>query len=145
MTELELLLSNVIHGMKNGESAEEMLSNPTNQMLLENCKLSKDDICNLASFIVYDLYDGQFPETDNCPFSGPSMILFTQRMLIEELYLDWCEEHGVANKPNSVVAFMQGNNWLNEEQIMADLNLIDSLKKKLGNLNLNWMPEKKKG
>lgn len=130
MSALELLLGNIIHGMKNSEPAEEMLLNPTNQMLSEQCKLSKDDICSLANFIVYDLYDGQFPETSNPMFGGPSMILFTQRMQIEELYLDWCEDHGVANKPNSMVAFMQDNNWLNEEQIMADLKLMDVFKKK---------------
>lgn len=130
LTALELLLNNIIHGMKNSEPAEEMLLNPTNQMLAEQCKLSKDDICSLANFIVYDLYDGQFPEIGNSVFSGPSMILFTQRMQIEKLYLDWCEEHDVANKPNSMVAFMQANDWLNEEQIMADLKLMDVFKKK---------------
>lgn len=65
-------------------------------------------------------------------------------MQIEDLYLNWCKEHGVANKPNAMVAFMQINNWLDEEQIMADLNLIDSLKKKLGNLNVKWFSENKK-
>lgn len=126
MTALELLLSNIVYGMKNGEPAEEMLLNPTNQMLVEQCKLSKDDICSLANFIVYDLYDGQFPKTGNFVFSGPSMILFTQRLQIENLYLNWCEKHGVANKPNSMVAFMEGNNWLNEEKIVQDLEFMQN-------------------
>lgn len=123
------LIDDTIRAMKNGESANDILNSALNQTKLEDCSLSKEDVMELAEHIVFGLYDGKFPE-DIGFYSGPSMVLFTQRMQIEELYLDWCEDHGVANKPNSMVAFMQGNNWLNEEQIMADLKLIDVFKKK---------------
>lgn len=49
-------------------------------------------------------------------------IHFGLRMQIEELYLKWCEEEGVANKPNSFVAFMMSKKWLNEEKIIEDLD-----------------------
>lgn len=123
------LLDDAIRAMKNGETIDDILTSTLNQMKLEDCSLSKEDVIELAEHIVFGLYDGKFPE-DIGFYSGPSMILFTQRMQIEELYLDWCEDHEVANKPNSMVAFMQGNNWLNEEQIMADLKLMDVFKKK---------------
>ena len=49
------------------------------------------------------------------------MILFSQRMEIERRFLDWCAQTGVAVKPNSLVAFMEMNNWLNEEAIIRDV------------------------
>lgn len=125
---IEDLLDDTIRAMKQQSNVEEVLDSALNQTKLDNCRFSKSDIMALAEHIVFGLYDGQFPE-DIGVYGGPSMILFTQRMQIEKLYLTWCEEHGVANKPNSVVAFLQGNNWLNEEQIMADLKLMDAFKK----------------
>ena len=113
---IEELLDDAIRAMKQQDNIEEVLDSALNQTKLDNCHFSKSDILALAEHIVFGLYDGKFPE-DIGFYSGPSMVLFTQRMQIEELYLDWCEDHGVANKPNSMVAFMQGNNWLNEEQI----------------------------
>lgn len=44
------------------------------------------------------------------------MIFFSQRMAIEKLFLKWCKENGVAEKPNSLIAFMEGNGWFNEEK-----------------------------
>lgn len=126
---IEELLDDTIRAMKQQDNVEEVLDSALNQTKLNNCCFSKSDILALAEHIIFGLYDGKFPEDINV-YSGPSMVLFTQRMQIEELYLDWCEEHDVANKPNSMMAFMQGNNWLNEEQIMADLKLMDVFKKK---------------
>ena len=126
---IEELLDDAIRAMKQRDNIDEVLDSTLNQTKLDNCCFSKSDILALAEHIVFGLYDGKFPE-DIGVHSGPSMVLFTQRLQIEKLYLDWCEKHGVADKPNSMVAFMQGNNWLNEEQIMADLKLMDVFKKK---------------
>ena len=49
-------------------------------------------------------------------------IHFGLRMEIEELYLKWCEEEGIANEPNSFVVFMMSKGWLNEEKIIEDLD-----------------------
>lgn len=140
---IEELLDDTIRAMKQKDNIHDVLDSTLNQTKLDNCCFSKSNILALAEHIVFGLYDGKFPE-DTGFYSGPTMVLFTQRMQIEELFLNWCKEHGVTEKPNALVAFMQINNWLNEEQIMADLNLIDSLKKKLGNLNVNWFSENKK-
>lgn len=51
------------------------------------------------------------------------MIFFSQRMAIEKQFLEWCKEYGIAEKPNSLVAFMEGNGWLNEEKIEKDFPL----------------------
>lgn len=48
-------------------------------------------------------------------------IHFGRRMAIERQYLKWCEQNGVAEKPNSMVAFMLIKGWLNEEKIAEDL------------------------
>lgn len=49
------------------------------------------------------------------------MVWFSQRMEIERRFLAWCEENGVAVKPNSLVAFMEIKGWLNEEAINRDI------------------------
>lgn len=49
------------------------------------------------------------------------MILFSQRMEIERRFLAWCAQNGVAVKPNSLVAFMEMNGWLNEEAVIRDV------------------------
>ncbi len=49
------------------------------------------------------------------------MMLFSQRMEIERLFLEWCEQNKVAPKPNSLVAFMSINGWLNEDAITRDV------------------------
>ena len=51
------------------------------------------------------------------------MIFYSQRMKIEQMFYQWCEENGVARKPNSLVAFMQFKGWLDEEAIWRDLPL----------------------
>jgi len=48
-------------------------------------------------------------------------IHFGLRMEIERQYLDWCENEGIANEPNSFVVFMMEKGWLNEEKIIGDL------------------------
>lgn len=126
---IEELLDDTIRAMKRKDNIHDVLDSALNQTKLDQCCFSKYDILALAEHIVFGLYDGKFPE-DIGFYSGPAMVLFTQRIQIEKLYLDWCGEHGVANKPNSMVAFMQANNWLNEDQIMADLKLMDVFKKK---------------
>lgn len=137
------LLDDAIRAMKNGETIDDILTSTLNQMKLEDCSLSKEDVMELAEHIVFGLYDGKFPEETGF-YSGQTMVLFTQRMQIEELYLNWCKENGVAEKPNSLVAFMQINDWLNEEQIMADLKLMDVFKKKVDKLKVTKPFEKGK-
>ena len=48
-------------------------------------------------------------------------IHFGLRMEIEQLYLEWCEEEGIANKPNSMVVFLMEKGWLNKRKIIEDL------------------------
>lgn len=48
-------------------------------------------------------------------------IHFGRRMEIERQYLDWCEEEAIVNEPNSFVVFLMLKGWLNEEQIIEDL------------------------
>jgi len=50
-----------------------------------------------------------------------NFIHFGLRMQIEEMFLDWCREEGVAEKPNSLVVFMMLQGWLNEKKIIRDL------------------------
>lgn len=45
------------------------------------------------------------------------MIWYTQRMDIERAFNEWAEQNGIAKKPNSLVAFLQLNNCLDEEQV----------------------------
>lgn len=61
--------------------------------------------------------------------SRRSILLFSDRLKIEELYLDWVKKNGIADKPNSVVAFLQVHNWLNEEKIIEDLDFMDLMRK----------------
>lgn len=49
------------------------------------------------------------------------MMLFSQRMEIERRFLEWCERNKVAPKPNSLVAFMSINGWLNEDAVTRDV------------------------
>lgn len=50
-----------------------------------------------------------------------NFIHFGLRMQIEEMFLDWCREEGVAEESNSLVVFMMLHGWLNEEKIIKDL------------------------
>ena len=45
------------------------------------------------------------------------MIWFSQRMAIERAFNEWAEENGIAKQPNSLVAFLQINDCLDEEQV----------------------------
>lgn len=46
---------------------------------------------------------------------------FANRKKIEALYYEWIKENNIADNPNSVVAFMLCQGWLNEEKIGEDL------------------------
>lgn len=50
-----------------------------------------------------------------------NFIHFGLRMQIEEMFLDWCREEDVAEKPTALVVFMMLHGWLNEEKIIRDL------------------------
>lgn len=50
-----------------------------------------------------------------------NFIHFGLRIEIERLYLEWCAEEGIANKPNSMVVFLMEKGWLNERKIIEDL------------------------
>lgn len=45
------------------------------------------------------------------------MIWFSQRMAIERAFNEWAEKNGIVKKPNSLVAFLQINHCLDEEQV----------------------------
>ena len=50
-----------------------------------------------------------------------NFVHFGLRMQIEEMFLNWCREEGIAEEPNSLVVFMMLHRWLNEEKIIKDL------------------------
>ena len=54
-----------------------------------------------------------------------NFIHFGYRMQIKDMYLQWCEENGIANKPNSFVAFLMSKGWLNEKRIIEELDRKD--------------------
>lgn len=51
------------------------------------------------------------------------MILFSTRMKIAQLFIEWCKENKVRKSFDSLVAFMQINEWLNEDKICEDLKV----------------------
>lgn len=51
-----------------------------------------------------------------------NFVHFGRRMKIEELFYEWCEAEGIAKEPNSMVVFLMEKGWLNEEQIIKDLD-----------------------
>jgi hypothetical protein len=44
------------------------------------------------------------------------MLLFSQRLKLQNLYLQWCERNQVADTPFSVITFLYGNDLINEEK-----------------------------
>lgn len=48
------------------------------------------------------------------------IVFFSARMWIENEFEKWCDENGVKKCPNSLVAFMDMNGWLKDEDIMND-------------------------
>lgn len=50
-------------------------------------------------------------------------LLFSKRLQIEEMFLDYCKKHYVdKNRPVSLLAFLQSKDWLNIDKILRDLN-----------------------
>lgn len=130
MPNAEQLLKNVIFAMKEGRNGSEELDAPLNKLMLEQSGFSKDDFISMAYHVVFDLYGGNYPDVGTTYFTGPAMLMFSHRLQIEELYLKWIKENGVADKPNSLIAYMEVNGWLNEERILTDLKIADVFKKK---------------
>ena len=46
------------------------------------------------------------------------MLFFNHRRKLENLFLKWCKENGVANTPMSVVAFLQINGLIDEDKAL---------------------------
>lgn len=52
-------------------------------------------------------------------------LLFSKRLLIEKLFIEWCYQNRVLCAPQSLVGFMQGKGWLNEDKIIEDLPSVE--------------------
>ena len=61
MSAAEHLIENIILGMKHGKSAEDILSEPCNVDNLAGSLLTAEEAVSIAMYVVYTLYDGQFP------------------------------------------------------------------------------------
>ena len=44
------------------------------------------------------------------------MLLFSQRLKLQDLYLEWCEKNNVADTPLSVVTFLHINDLIDDEK-----------------------------
>lgn len=55
------------------------------------------------------------------PFHLPSVLLFSHRLRIEKMFIQWCKNERVLCAPQTLVAFMQGKGWMNEQRVLADL------------------------
>ena len=51
------------------------------------------------------------------------MVSFSERLKIAQLFIEWCKENKVRESFDSLVAFMQINEWLNENKICEDLKI----------------------
>lgn len=49
------------------------------------------------------------------------VVNFSERLKIAQLFIEWCKENKVRESFDSLVAFMQINEWLNEDKICEDL------------------------
>lgn len=54
------------------------------------------------------------------------MILYSNRMKIERLFLAWCKENRVAPAPSTLVAYMQAHGWLRDGIILEDLKEMEA-------------------
>lgn len=43
------------------------------------------------------------------------MLLFSQRLKLQDLYLQWCERNQVADTPFSVITFLHSNSLIDDE------------------------------
>ena len=44
------------------------------------------------------------------------MLLFSQRLKLQDLYLEWCKKNNVADTPLSVVTFLHINDLIDDER-----------------------------
>ncbi len=44
------------------------------------------------------------------------MLLFSQRLKLQSLYLEWCARNNVADTPLSVITFLYSNDLIDEEK-----------------------------
>ncbi len=50
------------------------------------------------------------------------MLIFSQRLKLEKIFNKWCEENGVRNCPQNVVAFLDIRGLINEKKFLEFLN-----------------------
>ncbi len=48
------------------------------------------------------------------------MIFFSTRLEMERAFRDWCDKTHVAITPNTMLAWLEGHGYLNEEKIKKD-------------------------
>lgn len=44
------------------------------------------------------------------------MLLFSQRLKLQDLYFKWCERNNVADTPFSVITFLHANDLINDDK-----------------------------
>lgn len=66
------------------------------------------------------------------------MISFSHRIKLEKDFLEWAKENGVANVPNSVIAFLQINNLLNEDAVIEYCKKNETVMKSVTPSGIDW-------
>lgn len=66
------------------------------------------------------------------------MISFSHRIKLEKDFLEWAKENGVSNVPNSVIAFLQINNLLNEDAVIEYCKKNETVMKSVTPSGIDW-------
>lgn len=54
------------------------------------------------------------------------MVWFSERKELEKQYYEWIKENGIADQPNSVIAFLEINSLLKDEKIHEKVGIVKS-------------------
>ena len=54
------------------------------------------------------------------------MVWFSERKELEKQYYEWIKENGIADQPNSVIAFLEINGLLKDEKIHEKVGVVKS-------------------
>ena len=52
------------------------------------------------------------------------MVWFSERKELEKQYYEWIKENGIADQPNSVVAFLEINGLLNDKKVHEKAGIV---------------------